>query len=849
MGNLLNQFNWTKNSPSENFAAGNYTAVILNCADDDWRKYAALGLIGKTQEALEGLNRLEGDEVRFYQAVTHWIGGCDSKSIDLIEKIPLPYAQNLLSLIKKEKISVLAQLPWNRSGCWDLLTAAANDEKFSIKNISFDSNDLSNRPYSDIHEYYNNVSPPDFYICQMAEWHLIPPNIQELACPIFAQTADYDLHIQAVHPWLQLFDQVVVTDHTEWQDVHKLVSVPVSTFPKSFCLPKNLPGLSKEPREVDLFLSGTVTHPYHPDKAQLLSQLLEISNLNIKIVNGFDGIETYYKNLSESKVCFTYVRHSGATPTRGLEALGLGCAVVVQEGCVLTLFVGEDEGVLTYNASDPASLIAGLKTIVQRWPEYREKAHRGGQIIRREFAATKVASQYLRFLTFLAAKPNLTGHRKASRNLIQKRVVLQKGWLPSYDFTESPVLKEMCVKSQERLQSSLESKQASSRTYIDWVREVVLANYHRSLTGPIGKQHLWLTSVIKVCNEGIAKFPNSLVLRFNLIRVVLHFGAPKEVSKVLRLLDKTIQQYTTSWEISPLDDVFPWDFCPTYFNYRRYFDLSTQCFTLDKPLEPELVKLILASLNYYKALYSNQNSYFRKAIKYDPNFPYFKYTYAKFLMEKKKNVTALEKARKLLLELSDGSTLFLNTLDLMQDEKFKVLAPLSNQGKENSNFEKIRQNLKSIENFPDAPLKLCQEDIFSPLRNISLKKKMISQVFQSSRFLVMSKAKFIFNILFNAYEEDIVPFPVEKATTRAILFARIQSMKTSKFWKLRNFWLRIRASEGEITSLTLDQRTTREELSAQIQFMEENTFWKLRTAWFKLKWAFKNKLKKMLGKN
>ena len=68
MGNLLNQFNWTKNSPSENFAAGNYTAVILNCADDDWRKYAALGLIGKTQEALEGLNRLEGDEVRFYQA-------------------------------------------------------------------------------------------------------------------------------------------------------------------------------------------------------------------------------------------------------------------------------------------------------------------------------------------------------------------------------------------------------------------------------------------------------------------------------------------------------------------------------------------------------------------------------------------------------------------------------------------------------------------------------------------------------------------------------------------------------------------------------------------------------------
>ncbi|HLK60870.1 MAG TPA: hypothetical protein VKU00_30175, partial [Chthonomonadaceae bacterium] len=52
------------------FDVGDYAGVALHGTPEDWRYYAALGLIGKTREAQEGLQQFEGDAVRFYEAVT-----------------------------------------------------------------------------------------------------------------------------------------------------------------------------------------------------------------------------------------------------------------------------------------------------------------------------------------------------------------------------------------------------------------------------------------------------------------------------------------------------------------------------------------------------------------------------------------------------------------------------------------------------------------------------------------------------------------------------------------------------------------------------------------------------------
>ena len=252
------------------FNNGNYCAVALRKDENDWRTFAAFGLIGKTEEAIRRLRDWDSDDARFYSAVASWISGDDDNAIKGLSRITSAHSQNLLDLIRKPKIDVLCQLHWHRSGPQDILSPALRNDKFAIRNISFHPDDLPNRPYSSIHEYYPEKKPPDFYITSMLEWHLVPPDLPEIPCPTFAETSDYDAHIHNVYPWLRLFDEIIVTDHDEWNIVSHLVKAPVSTFPKSFGIDSSLPSLSSTSnREIDFFFSGTVFHPYNPDKAKL----------------------------------------------------------------------------------------------------------------------------------------------------------------------------------------------------------------------------------------------------------------------------------------------------------------------------------------------------------------------------------------------------------------------------------------------------------------------------------------------------------------------------------------------------------------------------------------------------
>ena len=60
---------------------------------DEWQTYAAMGLIGKNREAIEGLSRFDHPEARFYSAVASWIDGDEATAIATLEKIPTPHAQ------------------------------------------------------------------------------------------------------------------------------------------------------------------------------------------------------------------------------------------------------------------------------------------------------------------------------------------------------------------------------------------------------------------------------------------------------------------------------------------------------------------------------------------------------------------------------------------------------------------------------------------------------------------------------------------------------------------------------------------------------------------------------------
>ena len=57
------------------FEAGNYVAVARHGDPDDWRTYAALGLVGCTERALAGLDRFGDPDARFHAGVARFIAG------------------------------------------------------------------------------------------------------------------------------------------------------------------------------------------------------------------------------------------------------------------------------------------------------------------------------------------------------------------------------------------------------------------------------------------------------------------------------------------------------------------------------------------------------------------------------------------------------------------------------------------------------------------------------------------------------------------------------------------------------------------------------------------------------
>jgi len=644
------------------FAAGDYLSAARHLSSDTWQYWASLGLLGHPADTADALSRFPDPDATFFSGVSSWIAGDDDRACHVLGRCERAHARRLLDLIVKRPIAVLAQLPWNRRGAWDILTHL-KDPAFRLLNISFHRDDIQNRPYADVRSLIPAMVRPDFFVAAMLEWHLIPPNIRALGCPVIGHSSDFDLHIQTVAPWLELFDELVVLDHVEWRHMSRIVSMPVSVFPKLFGVPSELPDLPEGDREIDVFLSGTVNHPYHPDKDPVVLGVLDLPDVRLKIVEGFEGTESYYQNLGRSKVTCTYVRHPGAMPTRGLEALGMGCAVVVQEESALRLFCGDSEGVVSY-ASDASGPARAIERLLARWDDYRSSGRAGAVMVRREFALERVASQYLRFLTFLAARPREARIGPAPEQMLQKRPVVQRGWLPSTKFGKR-MLMNWAAESAARIESQLKVEQ-TSRLLNDLARERLLAHYH----APHSEEPPWLQDVITPLERAMERSPAALVPRFNLVRVFLHFGGPKQVRRGIALLDDTLGYPVERWQVNPLDDVLPWDFCSSWFNYRRYFDTVVRPMVSAESHAHELTTIIMASLAHYRARYTDEIpgtrgtvEWAREAVRLDPDFAEYALYCCRLLVAQAEPADFAE-AHRHLEQLARRSVRLLEILDI-----------------------------------------------------------------------------------------------------------------------------------------------------------------------------------------
>ena len=673
-------------SAADSFSSGNYVEAARSGETSAWQTWAALGLVGRTGPALEGLARFADPEARFYEGVALWIDGQDQAAEKALEKLEAPHARALLDLVRQERIEVLAQLSWSRTGPQDLLSGARSDPKFRVLNLSFHPDDLPNRPYLDLGALLEEIPRPDFFVCQMLEWHLVPPDLHRLPCPVLGQTSDFDLHIQALHPWMQGFDEYVVGGTSEWSVLRRLVGVPVHAYPKCFGIPLGFSRPQAASPLVDVSATGTLLHPYQPDKARLVCEILGMDGVQASLLNGFLSGPDYNRLQAATTASLAYCRWPAGSHTQAIEALAMGCPLAQPEGSTLFLYLGEEEGTVAYS-DEPGALARALRRLLEEPEEFRRRAGRGAEVVRREFDMARVASQHLRFLTWLAAKPRPARRQPAPAPLVQKRMFFFKGWVQG-----RAAERALLAANLERLPADGELHQR-----LDRARELVLEAASRWAEPPPGLRRLvsravrlrragaclpyslvWalagsrrpgflparreleaelreevsgtealVAEALQIYRSTVEGWPDSLVARFNLVRAAWLLGHEGDRLEAARLVDQTLSRPPGEWRCDPLEDVFPYDFLPTHFNYRAYFDGVTEELAGGPPFEEGRVRLVLASLHHGRA---RDLGDLGEACRLDPAFPYYRLSLARALAREGRVDEAAAVARPLALD-------------------------------------------------------------------------------------------------------------------------------------------------------------------------------------------------------
>ena len=630
------------------FAAGDYVTAALEGRPGQWQYHAARGIIVDPLLAARELAEFESPEACFHRAVCAWMGGDDDLACQLLEQLADQHARNLLALIRRPRIDVLAQMPPMRSGPFGLLDGIVADRKFNVRNLGTAAGDVRMRPYASVHEFYEPSSPPAFYVCSMVEWNDIPIDIGELPCATIGCTSDFDAHIASVAPWLRALDVMLTCDHmVEWNAVRAISGQPAYAYPMMFGAARDLPLLTSRPRDLDVFMSGTMLSPYQPDKARLVHRLGRIPDIKLLLLDGHIGFAEYFELLSRAKITPSFCRHPGAMLTRTIEALAMGSITLVPQGSPHQLWGGEDEGVFVYD--ERVGPEPEITRILTDYVRYGEGCVRNAGRIRDAFRSETVAARFFRFCTVAAARPRAARDSARHRFLTHKRQIFIRGPRVELEYA-----KALCDTNLERFRS-LDMQEPSPRWPNEMARELILLygqiNYYNH--PPAGMEHLYRRSLDHL-EDGIKRYPDALILHANLVRLLARFGDPEQRRQALILAQKVVDRPAAEWQVDAWDDIYPYDFCGNSLDARDYFDAVVLRLAGIVDGRERLRDIILAALHYHLAVGSRQVAHARAAVGLDAEFPFYRLLLAELLMQEPAP-DAVQEVRALLLDLTRDS--------------------------------------------------------------------------------------------------------------------------------------------------------------------------------------------------
>lgn len=604
--------------PISAFESGDYHAAALGTREC-WQKYAALGMLGIVAPALAGLSRYTDDRSAFFHAATLFIAGRDRDALAILERLAAPEARALATLVAKDTIKVLAQLPYRRGGPQVLIEGLPGDPKFRVANHTPAPEDLPSPPDASVFDWYREDDLPDFYLCHMLEWHMPPADIHEAPFPVFAQTADTDIHIQLLRRWLPSFDAMFVTDTTEHAMVSRLLpgrTVAAAPSPFGWTELSGDPDPSSKNRPIDVFMSGIMLRPYFPDKVRLLVKLLREQDLNVFIIDGAVDRRRYLEVMAHSKATLCYTRNQQALVTRGIDALGVGCVPVIARDNVLKLSLPDDcDFEYSPDFSDVVPAVRGaIKAFDRSDPGPRAARARDA------FAPGTITSRHLRALTVHAALTSAGPRQRVYEPMRDTRRNAQFiNWPLPDDAYARGVFDHNARVFRNRLKRAWSSEAANNlaREYLVQCAEAARRGEPNG-TGPR------LRFALRLLDIAIAKEPRRLVLWLNYIRAARLLGDDRLKARASARLAELLTKDEADWTVSIHDDVMPPDYSDHLIDQYAYFAhlarIPVGRDTSDAEIEDQLKRIILASLHWLAGWSFADERRFAEAYRLNPGY-------------------------------------------------------------------------------------------------------------------------------------------------------------------------------------------------------------------------------------
>jgi len=588
------------------FDRGDYTKCYQKATAAALRG-AALVMMGDFERGLEFIGEDAAPRSRFCRALAAWgLGGDASTAIATLGQIVDPAwrrrAERLATYLSKPKIRLLLQArEFGPMPNWDVVGQLKKVPFLDIRTVGYASCcDIVIHPGSTLEEVLSALGDwrPDFYLNNMVEDHPPPVGLERAPFPLICSTQDFDRHLHHTVHQIGLFDAAVAYSTVD-HPVLEAYSGGKRAFVYPFLLGFDVPESAEQdagsaPKELDVYVSGSLFN-YSEGKSRLLFEIgSSFPEYRIGLQQGLVPEKLYFARLAGAKATVAYIHRWGIINSRAFEAIANGCCALVQDGGEMSIFLGEEDGIVPYSLDNYRQKISD---VVENWDRrYADVVRRGAEKVRTLFDFERCMR---RFAVVLAGYASFCDERRrppaseagqimfANRSArriayyydgsfetifhrqrqfretlrVESSYMHADLWAESilYDF----LLAEDIAKSETRIWSAYANFVGSEAL------ERLVANKFKRGEGSLAS----LREATEAYRRLSERFPDRLAAVFNLGRLNFELGKYEEsLAAMMKVVEDTSLSYVAT------DTLFWREFQDKFFEYHRMMEEMTTFF-------------------------------------------------------------------------------------------------------------------------------------------------------------------------------------------------------------------------------------------------------------------------------